>query len=897
MNKLSRIWKRLIFHLRRDRLDGELAEEMRFHLDMKAQENLDAGMAPAAARSAAARQFGNATRLREASRELWGWPSLETLWQDTHFGLRTLRKNPVFTLVAVFTLGLGIGANTAIFSVVNAVLLRPLPYTQPEKLVSIYDSLPSINFPRAGLSEAEFVGLRNQSRNFAEVAAWYWGEAALRGVAEPERITAPRATANFFRTLGVDFAQGLGRDFLPEEELVGRNNVVVLTHRFWQRKFAGDPAIIGRTLTLDEVGYTVIGVLPADFRAPNELQADTSIDSWRGFDLNLASVRRGSQFLSVIARLQPGATVNAAQAESSLNTRREATSHPEFYPPDITNRIESLERTVVGDVRQSLLILLASVAVVLLIACANVASLLLVRGEERQKEIAVRAALGASRGRILRQMLAESLLLALLGGGLGLMLARWGLDALLAISPDNIPRLTETSLDLRVAGFALLVTLLTALIFGLAPALHATKIDLHTMLKEGERGSQQVSRRRLRKALVVAETALAVVLLVAAGLLTRSFWELQQVNTGFRPDHLLTMTLMPPGASVRESQQVVNLYGQVISRIRTLPGVTSAAATDTLPLDGNSSNTIIEIEGRPLDMNQLTHMSTEFGSISEDYFQAAGMRLVRGRGFARGDQEGASPVAVINETFARNQWPGGDPIGKRFRLLDAPPDKATTRYLTIVGVVADTKNESLSEAARQEVFVPLAQHAVTYGRMGARQDFSLVARTATDPSSLAVAVQREARQIESAFIITQVRTMEQLLANTIVQPRFNMILLGCFALLALGLGVVGIYGVISSIVAQRTQEIGIRLALGAQIGDVLVLREGMSLSGLGVALGLLASFVLTRLLSSLLFGVSPTDPLTFVAITLLLTVVALLACYVPARRATKIDPLIVLRYE
>ncbi len=822
---------------------------------------------------------------------------MQTLWQDLRYGARMLLKQPGFTLIAVVTLALGIGANTAIFSVVNAVLLRPLPYAQPQDLVSIYDAIPSLNLPRLGLAEAEFVALRDQKQSFAEVAAWSVGEAILRGVAEPERVSAPRVTANFFRTLGVNVA--LGRDFLPEEELAGKNNVVVQAHHFWQRKFGGDPAIIGRTLTLDETAFTVIGVLPADFRAPNELQADTRRDLWRGYGLNPASLRRGRHMLTVYARLKPGASFTAAQAESAANTRRELTSFPALYVADLANHMETLERTVVGDVRQSLWILLAAVAVVLLIVCANVASLLLVRGEARQKEIAVRAALGASRGRIVRQMLAESSLLALLGGGLGLLLARWGLDGLLSISPDNIPRLMETTLDLRVMVFALLASLLTAFMFGLAPAWHATRFDLQTMLKDRGRGSRQISRSRLRKALVVTETALAVVVLVAAGLLLRSFRELQRVNTGFRPDHLLTMTLTPPSAAVRDNQQVVNLYDQVLTRIRTLPGVASVAATDALPLDGDSRNTIVEIAGRPLDLNRLTNRNTQFGAISETFFQTTGMRLLSGRGFNAADHADALLVAVVNESLARNHWPNEDPLGQRIRMLDAPPDKATTPYLTIVGVVADVKNESLKEAARQEVFAPIAQHASAYGRMGAHTSFTLVARTANDPATLINTIQREVRQIESSFLITNVRTMEQIMAQVLVQPRFNLILLGSFALLALGLGTVGIYGVIASVVTQRTNEIGIRMALGAQSRDVLrlIVGQGMTLTFIGVTLGLLASSAVTRWLKTLLFGVSATDPLTFGLIALLLITVALLACWIPARRATKVDPMIALRCD
>jgi putative ABC transport system permease protein len=881
---------------RRDR-EAELDAEIRSHLDQAIRDRIARGEAPDEARASALREFGNVGLVKEVTREMWGWAWLEPLMQDLRFGLRMLRKHPGFTLIAVLSLALGIGANTAIFSVVNAVLLRPLPYAQPEQLVSIYDALPSINFPRVGLSEGEYINLRNQNQSFVEVAARYWGEASLRGVAEPERIIAPHVSANYFRTLGVRMA--LGRDFLPVEELTGKNRVIVLTHQFWQRKFAGDPDIIGRTLTLDESGYTVIGILPADFRAPHELSADRRVDVWRAYDLNPARLRRGNQGLTVFARLRPGVTLETAHAETSLNTRREATAYPVFYPADIVNHIEPLQRAVTGDVRRSLWMLLAAVGVVLLIVCANIASLLLVKGEERQKEIAVRAALGAGRGRIVRQMLTESTLLALLGGGLGLLIAHWGIKALVAISPDDIPRLHEAALDLRVLGAELLVSLLTALFFGLAPALYAVKFDLNSMLKESGRGAQQSSRHRLRKAMVVIETALAVVLLVAAGLLLRSFRELHRVNTGFRPDHLLTVALTPPSAAGRAPQQVLNLYDRVMDHLQTLPGVTAVAAAENVPLAGSRRNTIIEIAGRALDMTRLTNMSSEFRAISTNYFQTTEMRLLRGRGFEATDQEDALPIAIINESLARNHWPNENPISQRFRLLDGPPDRATTRYLTIVGVVADAKNVSLTEPARQEVFIPIAQKLKSYGRMEPGLEFSLVIRTATDPAQLAGTVQRKVRELDNTFIITQVRTMEQILTGQIVQPRFNTILVGCFALLALALGVVGIYGVLASVVAQRTQEIGIRLALGAQTRDVLrlVLGEGMRLSGLGVGLGLLAAFALTRLLRGFLFGVSATDPLTFFVIALLLLVIALLACWIPAQRATKVDPMIALRTD
>ncbi|HEY6401900.1 MAG TPA: ADOP family duplicated permease, partial [Blastocatellia bacterium] len=631
-----------------------------------------------------------------------------------------------------------------------------------------------------------------------------------------------------------------------------------------------------------------------------ELQADTRIDIWRGFDMRLSNPRRGAQYINVIGRLRADVTGAAAQAEHHANTRRVQSDNPEWYPADILGFLMPLERAVAVDVRLALLVLLGAVGVVLLIACVNVANLLLVRGEDRQKEIAVRAALGASRGRIVRQLLIESLLLATLGGGLGLLLAFWGVDALLAIGPENIPRLDETSLDLRVTGFAMLASLLTAALFGLAPAMRAVKFDLHTTLKEGARGAASNSRSRLRRSLVVLETALAVVLLIAAGLLIRSVRELQRSDMGFRPDHLLTMRLTPPASAYRDNQRIAGLYERLLARINALPGVESAAVTDPLPPYRDGSNTtVVQFEGRPFDMTRLTHLSTDFRTVSAGYFQTMGMRLILGRLFTDADQEGATPVVVINETFARNHWPGEDPVGKRFRHLDNLPDRATTRYMTIVGVVADAKNRAFAGAAWQEAFIPLPQHAVTYGGREVSQAFNLVLRTKADPLSLASAAQREAREIERDFIISQVKTMDDVVGAAFTQPRFNMILLGAFALLALALGAVGIYGVIAYTVAQRTHEIGLRMALGAQSRDVLklVVAEGMKFASAGVGIGLLASFALTRLMRTMLFGVSATDPLTFGSIALLLILVALLACYVPARRAAKVDPMIALRCE
>jgi putative ABC transport system permease protein len=816
---------------------------------------------------------------------------MQTFLQDVRFGVRMLLKNPGFTLIAAITLALGIGANTAIFSVVNAALLRPLPYPEPDRLVFIYNTKIKL------LMEAEFLRLRDEARSMERVSLYTSTTYTLTGMGEPERISSGTASGDFFTVLGARMA--LGRTFRLEEEPVEKDNVVILSHDFWLRKFAANPDVLGRSLTLDGRSYTIVGVLPQGFKSPLELQTDQAVQLWTppGYYPPEPCCSHG---LSVVGRLREGQTLEQAQAETKAIIAGVAKDYPGAYPKDGSKQtlLKPLATEIVGDLRRALWVLLAAVVFVLLIACANVANLQLGRGEMRVSEIAIRTALGASRARIIRQLLIESLLLAVIGGGLGLLLASWGLELLPTLGAEKIPRLQEVALDARVLGFTLATSLLTGVIFGLAPAFQAVKFDLHTSLKEGGRGSaSQKGRRRLRNALVVAEVALSLTLLVGAGLLIKSFWRLQHVDTGFRTEQLLTMRLFPPASNYPDDLRVAAFYEDLLQRVRSLPGVKDAAAATAVPIGGRNAGTVAQFEGGPSELDM--RRGAEFRVVSPGYFRTMGIRLLSGRFLEDSDHEKARPVVVINETLARAYWPNEDPLGRRFRLLDGPPEVAKTVFLTVVGVVADAKNSSLTEATEREVYVPMRQRTVAIAGMGYANQMSLAVRTSVEPMNLANAIRQEVWAIDGAVPITETRTMEQILATVTSQPRFNTILLGIFAGVALILAGVGIYGVLSYSVTQRTREIGIRIALGARRGDVLrlVIRQGMLLALLGVAIGLAASFALTRLMAGLLYEVSASDPVTFSFIALILTGVAFAACYLPARRATKVDPMVALRCE
>lgn len=809
---------------------------------------------------------------------------MEILLQDIRFSIRMLLKKPGFTVIAVIALALGIGANSAIFSVINAVLLRPLPYKAPEQLVWIWETNPTSDIKQEPASPPNFADWKSQNQSFDSMTAYATSTPILAGGGEPERIPGVAVTEGFFSVLGVDAM--LGRTFLPEEDKQGNHRVAILSHALWQRRFGADPNIVDQTITLNGNPYVVVGVMPPAFQTVRTADG-LSAQIWTPLPLNYAQAARRGDFLSVIARLKPSVSIEQARSEMASITH----GLEEQYPQTNTGwgvTIIPLHEKFVGDVRPALVILLGAVCFLLLIACANVANLLLARAATRQKEISLRTALGASRGRIVRQLLTESMLLAVIGGALGLLLAFWGIKVLIALSPENIPRLNEVGLDARVLGFTFAVSVLTGVVFGLLPALQASKPNLNESLKEGGRSSAGGIRSgRLRNLLAVAEVALALVLLVGAGLLVKSFMRLQQVNPGFNPERVLTMELLLPSSKYKEGAQVTGFYNQLLTMIQSLPGVESAGAVSTLPLAGTGSIIAFDIEGRPQRQPSDNTPDAEYRVISADYFRTMGIPLKRGRLFTEQDVPEAPRALIISETMARQHWPNEDPIGKRINT----GDPQTTPWRTVVGIVGDIKNQGLETEPYAQMYAPYTQYP--------QQSLALVVRTASDPVGFASTIRSQVWEIDRDLPLYKIRTMEQILSASIARPRFNMFLIVIFAAVALVLASVGIYGVISYSVTQRTHEIGVRMALGAQRGDVLrlIVGQGMALALAGVSVGLLASFALTRVMSSLLYGVSATDPITFAAISILLTGVALLACFIPAHRATKVDPMIALRYE
>jgi putative ABC transport system permease protein len=794
-----------------------------------------------------------------------------------------LIKHPGFSAVAIIALALGIGANTAIFSVVNAVLLRPLPYPESDRLMVIYESRLDRGGSRSSASYPNFSDWRDQNTVFEGMSTYRTTDFVLTGDGEPARLSAGVVNADLFSLLRA--APIAGRLFRPEEDKPGESGrVILLTQRLWQQRFNSNPDIIGRSLILNAKNYTVVGVMPQSFHFPVDAEP---VDMWTTVAVDSGMFQqRGAHYMHVIARLKPGVAVAQARAEMdgiAGNLERQ-------YPDENSHRgvtiVPALE-SLVGDIRPALMILLGAVGCVLLIACANVANLLLARATTRHKEMAIRSALGASRGRVVRQLLTESILLSLAGGVIGLLVALWGTKALVDLGGEDVPRAAQVGIDPQVLAFTLLISLVTGILFGLVPAVHSSKTDLAESLKEGGRGSGDGSRGNwLRGVLVIAEVAVAVVLLVGAGLLIQSLRRLQQVNPGFASHNVLTFSIGLPEVKYKPEQQV-EFYRQLKARIEALPGVRSASGVTPLPLGGDRMRVTFETEGRPIAKGELP--ATEIRTIGLDYFKTMGIPLIKGRGFTERDTKKAPPVIIVNEAFANQFFPGEEILGKHINPgISADDDEPGMRE--IVGVVGNVKHMKLSAEADPEAYEPHAQLTM---------DMTMLVKTETDPNPLINAIQNEIRSMDKDLPAYGIKTLDDYLWASVARPRFITLLLATFAGLALILTAVGLYGVMSYSVTQRTHEIGIRMALGASQNNVLgmVVRRGMGLTAVGVGAGLLSAFLLTKLLETLLFGVSATDPLTFVAISVILVGVALGACLVPARRATKVDPMIALRYE
>jgi predicted permease len=880
----QRFWLRLRTLFRRNRTVQQLDDEMQFHLEQQIAENIANGLNSEEARYAALRTFGNPTILKEETRETWGWIWLEQIGQDLRHGARMLRKNPGFTVVAVLTLTLGIGATTAIFSVVDAVLLRPLPYRDPSRLVALYEDRTRDGFPRKEFTPANYADCKTQKQIFEDISAGvedFFNLSATGG--DPERLMGERFTWNIFPLLGVKPL--LGRVFQAEEDRPGFEHVTLISYRLWHGRFGADPGVIGRDLVLNGQKYTIIGVMPPGFSFPGK-----DADLWIPLAFTsqqLAS--RGEHYLTVVARLQPSVRVKQANAELQVVAQRLVRQNPAIMKFVDGFVAEPLQETYTRDVRRGLMLLLTAVGFILLIACANIANLLLSRATSREREIALRSALGAGRGRIVRQLFTESSLLAATGGFSGVLLAAASFSLLKVLVPQDLSRTVSLTFNLPVLTFTILTVFSRTFLFGLAPALQISRTNVNESLKEGGRAGTGGRRKGLGNLFVVGEIALALVLLVVSGLLLKSFTNMRHVDPGFRPDHVLTLEIPVSPLKNPDFVRRTQFFQTVLEHVRALPGVKSAGFTSVLPLAWKSGMAAFVPEGvvpRP----DIPYAALD-RVVSPGYFESMRIPLLKGRLFDERDGPAAPLVVIVNDMMARKFWPNEDVLGKRIGVVLGDRGRV---WIQIVGVVGNVKQMGLNVPPKEEMYFPYWQANGNY--MMAR---GLAIRTATDPTSVLSAVRRTVWSIDPDQALSEVMTMDDILDREVEQRRNQASLLGGLATLALTLACVGIYGVMAYLVAQQHHEFGVRTALGARPRDILrlVLRRGLQLTVAGVGIGMISGLGITRIMGSLLFGVSPFDPLTFAGVVFLLTAFALAASYIPARRAMRVDPMVALRYE
>ncbi|MGC1295044.1 MAG: ABC transporter permease [Alloacidobacterium sp.] len=895
-------WLRRLFS--RERLEADLDKELRFHFENQVADKVRSGIPESEARRLTRIEFGGIEQIKEDCRERRGTMWLESLLQDLRYALRMFAKSPGFSAIAILTMALGIGATTAIFSLVDATLLYPLPYPHPEELVRIEDDLPGAGATDAGISIPEFKDLQ-RSGIFQYVVLQIFGSANLTGVSQPSRMQYEGVSPGYFARLGVK--PELGHTFDPQDQTPGFTLDVVISDGLWKRAFGSDPHIVGRSLRGDNDLYRVIGVMPPGFRDPGRTVGERNTEQWAalGFEEDPARPPNRSLRLPLetVGRLKPGLTVAAAQSQLDALVASLRKQFPDDYPADSkwTVRLVPLKENVVGNVRQSLILLLGAVALVLLIGCVNVANLLLARASARSREMAVRQALGAARKRLVRQLLTESLLLSLLGGVAGLVILFCMKGFLLRLIPESLPRLNDLSINWRVMLFALAVSIAAGVIFGLAPARQAGRLNLASTLRVEGRGSKgSTEQTRTRRVLVVTEFALSLVLMVAAGLLLRSFWDLYKAPLGFNPQHVMSVQLWLPSPNDPKT----DIYGtaaqeavfarELLRRSRLLPGVQEAAlgAEPSIPLHHDRNPSALIVEGRQTESKQPPLV--ERSQVTLEYFHLLEIPVLRGRLFNDGDDENAPLVAVINQAMAETYWRGEDPLGKRLKVgrgRAGVGQRASKTWITIVGVIADARTESLANASVPQIYLSLYQETP--------KELAIFLRGDLNASAIPEEVRAMVQSVNPGLPVYGAQTLDDAVSGSLAERRFSMEMVACFAATALLLAALGIYGVISYLVSERTQEIGIRLALGAKRGTILqmVLRQGLGLAMAGAAVGLAGAQIASHLMAGLLYGVASTDPLTFVGVTLVLTAVALAACYIPARRAMRVDPMIALRYE